>query len=326
MTEPTAAVDAPEAAPPRRRPWRVVVVVALAAALTAGGFFVLTRPRGPDVALALGFEEGATYRYRVTLSIDGRVDTALADLPIDGELAETVSYRVVEVDPDGAATIDVGVEDLSGTFAGRPVPPTPETEIRMVIGADGSIREVDGRPVPQALQAGLGDPAATGGIPGMQSFPLLPDGPVGPGDEWEKDVEQPLPFGEGQIRIHSESELVRYEDVGPVRAALIESDITSAVDWTVELAELAELGRELEGTNGGFAEVEGLPDRISYRGELEQEQTTWLAPGEMVRSELTSRFDLTTRAEGSEGLGALVGAIPVRMVGEMRVAMERLEP
>lgn len=328
MTEPIPTPEAAPAASPSRRPWRIVILVALVVALTGAGFFVLTRPRGPDVALAFGFEEGDTSRYRVTMSMDGTIDTALADLPLVGELAETVSYHVMDVAGDGAATIDVGVESVSGSFSGQPLPASTDLEIRMVIGPDGQLREIDGEPVPEALQGGWTDPSGTGGLPGMQSFPLLPDGPVGPGDEWVKDVEQPLPFGVGEIRLHSENEFVRYEEVGAVRTAVIESAITSPIDWTIDLAELAELGDQLEEPDTSLAEVEGLPTSVSYRGDVEQDQVTWLDPdrGEVVRSELSGTFDITTRAEGGEGVGALFGALAVRMAGEMQVTMERLEP
>ena len=326
MTDPIASPETPpEPASPHRR-WRVAVVIGLVVALTAGGL-LLTRPQGPDVALALGFEEGATYRYRVTMSIDGTVDTPLAELPMVGELSETVAYEVVELAPDGAATIDVSVEDVSGSFSGRPIPPATDVEMRMVIGPDGELREVDGEPVPEALGQGWADPSGSGGLPGMQSFPLLPDGPVGPGDEWVKDVEQPLPFGEGLVSVHSENEFVRYEDVGPIRTAVIESAITSPIDWTIDLAELAELGAQVD-DGGGLTDLEGLPSTISYRGEVAQDQTTWLDPdrGEIVRSELAGEFDITTRARGGQGFGALVGALPVRMIGEVHLTMERLAP
>lgn len=326
MTEPIAASEVPPEPVSRRRSWRVAVVVGLVAALTAGGFVLLTRPRGPDVALALDFREGATYRYRVQMSIDGTVDTALADLPLVGELSETLAYEVVELAPDGAATIDVSVEDVSGSFSGQALPAATDVEMRMVIGPDGELREVDGEPVPEALGQGWADPSGTGGLPGMQSFPLLPDEPVGPGDEWVKDVEQPLPFGDGLISLHSENEFVRYEDVGSVRTAVIESEISSPIDWTIDLAELAELGAQVD--SRGFVDVEGLPSTISYSGEVAQDQTTWLDPsrGEIVRSELSGEFDITTRAQGGEGFGAIVGALPVRMTGEVQLTMERLEP
>lgn len=325
MIEPLAESSPP--APPRPRPSRIVAVIVLAAALTAGGFWFLTRPRGPDVALALGFEEGTTYRYRVTMSFDGTVD-ALVELPMDGEVRQTLAYEVVDVASDGTATIVVRVEDASGTFAGRPIPPTGDVETRMVIGPDGGIREIDGQPVPEALGQGWTDPSGSGGLPGMQSFPFLPDEPVEPGDEWVRDVTQPVPFGEGEIRVHAENEFLRYEDVGSVRTAVIESEVTSPIDWTIDLAELAELGGQVDSAGEGFAEIEGLPTSVDYQGEVVQEQTTWLDPdqGEMVRSELSGEFDITTRARGGEGLGALAGAVPVRMVGEMQVTMERIQP
>jgi hypothetical protein len=324
-TEADPGAEAPVAAPRRGRPWRVAVVVGLAAALTAGGIVLLTRPRGPDVALALGFEEGTTYRYRMTMSFDGTVDSALAELPMTGEIEQTIAYDVVEVADDGAATIDVRIEDASGVLSGQPVPPTGDQEVRMVVEADGSLREVDGEPVPDALQGGFADPSGTGGLPGMQSFPLLPDEPVGPGDEWVKDLEQPLPFGQGAIRVHSENEFVDYEDVDGTRTAVIDSAVTSPIDWTIDLAELAELGDRLD-QGSGIADVEGLPTSISYLGEVVQDQTTWLdvERGEIVRSELAGEFDITTRAEGGQGLGALAAAVPVRMAGEMGLTMERL--
>ena len=326
MIEPLPAADAPPAVPPRRRPWRSIVVILLAAALTAGGFWFLTRPRGPDVALALGFEEGDTYRYRLTMVTDGTIDTALVDLPMDGDVTQTVTYHVVEVAADGAATIEVGIDEVKGSFAGQEIPVTEQMRVRMVIGPDGELREVDGRPVPEALQQGWADPTGAGGLPGMQSFPLLPDGPVGPGDEWVKEVVHPLPFGDGEVRLHAENEFVRYDDIGQVRAAVIESEITSPIDWTIDVAELAELGKQFDGSGEGFAEIEEMPTTIAYRGQVLQDQTTWLDPdrGEMVRSELSGEFDITTRTRGGRGIGALVSAVPVRMYGEMQVTMERI--
>jgi hypothetical protein len=324
MMEPTAT---PEPSP-RRSPWRIALVVGLVLAITGAGFFLLTQPRGPDVALALDFEEGTTYRYRLTMSMEGTIDTALADLPLVGEVTETVSHHVVDVAPDGTATIDVGIEDVSGSFSGQPLPASTDLELRMVIGPDGQLREVEGEPVPEALQGGWTDPSGAGGLPGMQSFPLLPDEPVGPRDEWVKNVDQPLPFGDGEVRLHAENEFVRYEDVGEVRTAVIESAITSPIDWTIDLAELAELGEQLGEPDTSLVNGEGLPTSVSYRGDVEQDQVTWLDPdrGEVVRSELSGTFDITTRAEGGEGVGALFGAPAVRMVGEMEVTTERLEP
>jgi len=312
--------------PPRR--WaRIVLVTALALLLTAGGFFVLTRPRGPDVALALGFRDGATYRYRMTMSMDGTLEVPLAEVPLDGEFSQTIAYHVVSVEPDGAATIDVEVEDVEGAFAGQSVPePTMGVAVRMVIGPDGRLLELDGRPLPEALQQAWSDPTGSGGLPGMQQFPLLPNDPVGPGDEWVKDIDQPVPFGVGAWTVHSENEFVRYEDLGGVQAAVIESDITSPIDWAIDLREVAEVADEFGSRKVSAEDFEGMPTRISYRGDLEQEQRVWLDPDrrELLRTEATAEFDITTRAEGGEGFGALLGALAARFVGEMELTMERL--
>lgn len=315
------------AAPRRgRRRARVAMVGALAILLTAGGSFLMTRPRGPDVALAFDFREGTTYRYRMSMSVDGTVEAPLVEMPMVGELSETVAYHVVSVEPDGTATIDVSVEDVEGAFAGQPVPETTDLEVRMRVAPDGGLLEVDGTPVPAAMQQAWSDPTGSGGLPGMQSFPLLPDRPVGPGDEWVKDIDQPLPFGQGSVRLHSENEFVRYEDVGEIRAAVIESDISSPIDWTIDLTEFADFADRVGGERVTAEEFKGLPTSISYEGEVEQEQTTWLDPnrGEVLRSELTGEFDVTTRAEGGEGFGALLGAVATRFVGEMEVTTERL--
>ncbi|MGH2764803.1 MAG: hypothetical protein ACRDKA_02655 [Actinomycetota bacterium] len=314
--------------PTRRRRGRIALTVALAIALTAGGSFLLTRPRGPDVALALEFREGATYRYRLTMSFDGTLELPLVEMPMVGKLSETIVYHVLSVEPDGAATIDLSVEEVEGSVAGQPVPDVTDLDIRMVIAPDGSVREVDGTPVPAALQQAWSDPTGSGGLPGMQSFPFLPEGPVGPGDEWVKDIEQPLPFGQGEVAVHAENEFARYEDVGSIRAAVIESEISSPIDWSIDLAEAAELAVEVGGSETTPEELEGLPDRISYRGDVLQDQTTWLDPsrGEVLRTELNGEFDITTRAEGGKGFGALLSALPVHFVGDMDVTMERVTP
>jgi hypothetical protein len=266
----------------------LVVVVAL-----IGGAVVFVVGGDDDVALAWGFEEGQTYRYRMRMTFDGQVSAPELglDQPLNMGMDATVSWRVKEVDEAGVATIELTMEDVSGTVNGMPSPQQAEdVETSFRMAPDGRV-----------LTAGeLSFASSTNGevIPGFdQVSAILPDQEVSPGDTWNKEFSQAFPFGEGELRYSSQSRFDRYEDRGGVRTAVITSNMTSPLEFTLEFRRLLEtLGQTLQDA--------GLPPgsnpKIVYGGNATVNATSWLdlEARQLVQGRNSSSFDMTMRFEG----------------------------
>lgn len=292
----------PSAGPPKRRLGPVIGAAALVVALVAGLLvFQFTRPgEEARAALTLAFTEGDTAGYQVHMTMDGDIEAdALGSQAIAMDLSETLSWKVVSVDPDGTATIEVTVSDVSGTANGQAVPaPDAPTTTQMRVAPDGRI-----------LSAGDLAFSASGstdgtGFPGMgQMTPLLPDQPVAPGDTWEKSFAQEFPFGEGEIRFTSHNRFDRYEDVDGARTAVIVSELTMPLDFSLDFGEL--LAAFGEGFGGDAKGEKALKNAtIDYGGRGTFVLTSWvdLANKQMVRSSSRGDFDMTMAFSGIPGV------------------------
>ncbi|HEX2024829.1 MAG TPA: hypothetical protein VHH92_00375 [Actinomycetota bacterium] len=259
--------------------------------------------------------------------------------PIDGQITELVSHTVTSVASDGSAVIEVAVEKIRGSVgperainlerAGTPT-------VRMVVAPDGRLLQVEG-----VLAAFVGqiraadadpmkvwsDPVGGGGVDGMQPFPLLPDQPVGPGDEWETDFQLPLGIGRHVIDVHTESRLLRYERIDGVRTAVIkaraEYPIDVAIDWSL-------FAREYGGSPVPYEDLDRLPSTLSYTGTTGWVQTTWLDPelGRLVRARGSAEFDVTAEFEGGGPRirRLLAEKASLHVVGGMKIAVRRVAP
>ncbi|MBI2238817.1 MAG: hypothetical protein HYU54_09895 [Actinobacteria bacterium] len=288
----------PSAGPPKRRLGPAIGAAALVVALVAGLLvFQFTRPREEaSAALALAFTEGDSAAYRMHVTMDGDYDAGdLGSEAITMDFSETLSWRVVSVDPDGTATIEVTISDVSGTMNGVPAPaPDAPTTTQMRVAPDGRILSAGG--------VAFSAPGTTGGtgFPGLgQMTPLLPDHPVAPGDTWEKSFDQEFPFGEGAIRFTSHNRFDRYEDVDGVRTAVIVSDMTVPLDFSLDFGELMAAFGEGFGSDAKGANALKHA-RMDYSGQGTFVLTSWVDPAskQMLRTSSRGDFDMTMGLSG----------------------------
>ncbi|HSJ51408.1 MAG TPA: hypothetical protein VLA90_09010, partial [Actinomycetota bacterium] len=305
LPPPPTAWDATESPPPKRRRG-TFGVIGLAVVLVAGALaFVVTRGGDPAEArpLALSFEEGASESYRIHMTMDGTVGSDLfGEMPLQMEMSQVTTWRVTSVAADGTATIDVSTSEVSGSVSGIEIPAeaaeTPPIEI--VVAPDGRVVSAGGFALGGASQTqGFG-------FPGMgQLTPILPEdgGPVAPGDSWEREFSQEFPFGEGTISYEARSTYERNEVVDGRDAAVIVTDLTVPIEFTLRFRDMIEaMGEELGDVGAtGVAELEDAS--IAYAGGGTFTQTSWvdLQAQELLRMRSDGEFELSMEFGGVSG-------------------------
>jgi hypothetical protein len=300
---PAPGLDPRTASPPaKRRPTRlvagaIVVVIAVIAGAVAFSMLGSKEPRANAQPRALAFNSGESETYTMHMTMDGRMSAGEllgGEQQVLMDVTQVVTWEVKAVDEDGVATINVTVDEMRGTVNGLPIPSeaatTPPIEIQVA---------PDGRIVSAGGLSFLGS-GQTGGasFPGMdQMTPLLPDGAVAPGDTWAKEFSQDVPFGEGKIEFTATSTFERYEDVNGIDAAVVTTEYTVPLDFSIDFDELLAAMGGAEGVTD-LSEFGGVS--LAYGGEGSFEQTAWIDPGaeEMLKTSSSGSFDMTMRFEG----------------------------
>jgi hypothetical protein len=311
-------------APRRRRRWPASAAAAasLVVVVIAGSAAWVTRPTGPDVALAVSFEEGRTYRYAFEVGMEGTAQVFGRELPFTMDVAETVAVRVVDIDDRGAITLEPEIEALTGTFNGMPVPSDmpklPSTQVMIM---------PNGRVVTDNGLVFAAPTTGPGGSSPMtnQLLPMLPDHPVGPGDTWEIHVRQPVPFGQGRVELDTTNTFVRYHEVSDRRVAVIDTQVYSPIDIELNLADLAKVAER----TGHGAELpdQPVPDvSVAYVGEVDGRQVSWVDPdaGEVVKATSMAEVELESRMAGAAAANAPFPGLAFGFSGEMTMEMRLL--
>ena len=188
----------------------LLLVVALAAGAVV---FLFGRGSGGGVALAMSFHQGASWRYRMHMSLDLTVAAGGQSFPMKADLTAGVQMKVASIDAVGVATLKLHLSNVVATVNGRHsrLPPTAVRGQTLRVAPDGHVLSATLPGVPAADTFNL--------VPGSdQVTPLLPDGPVQPGDSWSRDISVPAPFGAGgDLHASLLVTLVRYQDVHGVR-------------------------------------------------------------------------------------------------------------
>lgn len=283
--------------------WIVLgLLVVIAAGIAA---FALVPDDAADARpIALSFTEGDEQTYEIHQVMDAQLSSPLfGDQALAMDVTQVIGWRVLSVDEEGTATIEVTVSEMSGTLNGDEIPSTPVPPVEIEIAKDGRVLSAGG--------FALGGAAETQGFgfPGMgQLTPILPDegDAVSVGDTWDKEFSQDVPFGEGSIEYTASSTYARDETVDGRQAAVIQTQITVPLDFTLELSQLIEtLGPEIAGATGvpAAGELEGA--RLGYAGRGAFEQTSFvdLDAQELLRSNSQGEFDISMTFEGIPGLG-----------------------
>lgn len=283
-----------------RKPWLLVAALALAAGAActapgAAGHPVLT------AALKLKYTPGETITYGLTASTKMLVSVPGAGMqPVNSDLSATETMKVLSVAPDGTATIQATVSDVTGTAGGRPLPASTKIPpITLKITPDGRI-----------VSSGSAAPGSIGSVPGGdQITPLLPSGRVKPGDRWTRDYSRPNPFGAGTIDVQTTNQFLRYETIGGTRYAVIVTSAHVPLNVSVDLSQLAGvLGVSGSQTPSGNA---------TYTGRVDPNLTSWVNPatGELYEMKDASNLDISMVISSSVSESVhLTGSISLNLI------------
>lgn len=331
MSDPALSSPLPEPPPARawtseppsrrRRTGPLVGAVAAVVVLAGAAAFALTRGGASAEAqpLALAFSQGQSETYSIHQTMDGQIDAdVLGRQPLQMDVTQVVTWEVVSIDDDGVATISLSTSEMSGTVNGVPIPQEQAQipAIEFQVAPDGRIVSAGG------LALGGAGQTQGFGFPGMgQLTPLLPDAgqAVAPGDTWTKEFSQEFPFGRGTIDYTATSTYERNEDVNGVEAAVIVTEMTVPLDFTLNFQDLlATLGEEALGATGATG-LEGFEKaKIVYGGEGSFTQTSWVDLGakELLAMDSAGDFDITMAfagIAGFEGEMAFTGTFTQRL-------------
>ena len=240
--------------------------------------------------LTLSFPLGGTGSYRFVVTMEGSVGRPTTGFtPLTIELREDVTWSVIRVDPDGAATARLLISNVSATVNGTALPEDPLPSLTMRISPDGRVLSAQGLSAPGQGDSGLG-------FPGMGQFtPVLPPTAVSPGDRWDRSFTQAFAFGTGELDYHARGTLLRYEQFEEGRAAVVRTHLYVPLSFTLPF-------RRLSRTFAGTVEGSRLPRNASivYGGVGALTQDAWLDPdaGRFLRSSSSGSFDVTMSLAG----------------------------
>jgi len=241
--------------------------------------------------LAVRYPPGDQQAYHLHEVFTGALTNAAGQVqPVTFDLRAAESTRVTAVDPDGTATLEVELTGVTGTSNGQALPPLGTQTDQVRVATDGRV-----------LGGGAGGGGSTTTVPSAdQWFAILPDRKVAPGATWTRDFERANPFGPGSLKVHSASQLLRYEQAGGVRTAVVQSQLGTPVD--VDLA---------QAPAGGAVAHE--------KGSVSADVTSWLDPAaaRIVKTSARTRFDLAVNVASSTGTATYT------LTGSQTVDLER---
>jgi hypothetical protein len=159
-------------------------------------------------------------------------------------------------------------------------------------------------------------------VPGLdQLTPLLPDHAVKPGDAWTKTYDRPVPYGDGKLHYSTDNKFLRYERVGAVEAAVIETSGSLPLTFSLDVRKLLQAG----GQAGLLRQFPSKSQpKISYAGSGSLDLLSTVDPkaGEMLKAHLEAKFDLKTTFLGFPKGSVPAGAVP--QSGKLTLDLDRV--
>lgn len=153
-------------------------------------------------------------------------------------------------------------------------------------------------------------------VPGLtQLFPLLPERVPVPGKVWSVTRALGASLGRGTGEYRLRGRLVRFEREGPRQLAVIETEASVPFESRLRAREARRV----------FGDVPGAADlRVTVRGELTVEQTTWFDPerGRAVRGRAQGGFDVRIVFQGPPAGWGRRNSLPRTLWGEYRLQFE----
>lgn len=249
----------------------------------------------PRVNLGYRLEEGTRLRYSLRLLAD--VERTLED-ETRRERIEAVfraSQEVLEAFEGGGGRVGVTLDPISLTVNGRTQGAGSTQDFVVLLGPDGEVEDVE-----EPAEGGP-EPLAPVGIERLlpRLRPVLPEGPVGPGDAWTSGGV--LSDEDGSFSLEARSRLAALGEVLGRRAALVRTTYTSPVDRREVFA-------------NAVADLRGL--------DVGTQEAWFSLEGFLVRAEGDSvgRYAVTFLPPGDDaGVEPVEGRLRVRLRTEMRL-------
>lgn len=224
----------------------------------------------PARAFSLDFKADQSFRYQVHVTVSGNLASTAGSLPVNSDQTVTETVKVVQVKPDGTATLGVEVAPAQGQK--RSYQLEVARDGRILTGGDDAVS------------------SRTPTVPGSdQLTPLLPQGKVHQGDTWSGNYSRPNPFGSGSLSFAYTSKYLRDEKVGSYDTSLIETRIHGPLVFDIDLAKLF--------SATGQAAPPSIPPgaKIHYSGSLDTTADYWLdsASRQVVKETQKGTYSLT---------------------------------
>ena len=263
--------------------------------------------------IALAYKAGDTFKYRLHATVDYTVGVQGMSVPLKLDVTGDETATVKSVDSSGTADVDLAISNLTAktTIAGTTNTTTSSntTNVELQVGSDGRILSVNGN--------ALGSGSVPGLSPGGLISAILPDTAVKPGDTWTKNFDQANPKGTGTVHVTTNNKYARDESVDGVNAAVVESNITSAINLTFDTSALAGQGGGLTLPGGGPASAARAIKSVTVAGTTTSDVTSWIdvSARRLLKTHSTGTLDGTitlTMAAGATATPGLTGPITVK--------------
>ncbi len=235
--------------------------------------------------LSLAYSKGATYTYKVHMTLDETVDLGAITEPLKVDMTATETQTVKSVDSTGIAdiTISLTAVNIKTTVGGVSSTTTTTVPTEAVkVASDGRVLGINGL----AFSGGSPFGAAGGGGTGSAIFP---DGTVKPGDSWTKDYDQTNPLGTGSVHVTTTSKYLRDETINGTRTAVVQTTINTPMNMTIDFSTFGQMtGSD---TTLPITGIQGM----AIKGTQMADATTWLdaKAHRLVKSTMSSKIDAT---------------------------------
>lgn len=220
--------------------------------------------------------------------------------PFKGRVRASMNITAFDKRSDGTTIVDLSLTDVR--TAPQRGAPSKGGRLRLAIAPDGRVTNVEGTGGvfsiagvdPGSLLGGSGsNPADT--TSSQVLFPQYPANAIEPGDTWSHTTTAPLPFGDGKVEVRTDGRFEGYTDSPLGRAAKIGLRITTPIDYTVTVADLAK-------ANTGAVPTPAAPSdaRIVLDGETVTASTALVLPGtsDLVRLDGKTTMTVQMKVEG----------------------------
>jgi hypothetical protein len=233
--------------------------------------------------LKLAYSKGATYTYKMHMTMDETVVIASISEPIQIDMTATETETVDSVDSSGVADITVNLTNMSMKTTVMGTSSTTTTAVpasHMKLAPDGRVLSFNG------LSFSGGSPFGAAGAGGPGSA-VLPDGAVKPGDTWSKSYDQDNPLGTGTVHITTTSKYLRDEKVNGTQAAVVQTNVKTPMDMTIDFSKFGQMT--------GSANPIPLPgiQGMTIQGSQVADITTWLdnSAHRMLKTTMSDKID-----------------------------------